>query len=185
MASNQGVAGSNPAGRTIFMTHKAFIAKSKNGADVFFDAEGSHAATHFGDTPQLLELVKEIVAKTVLEGDTVAFDIDMGRVVGMSDLVTVDPGDELVFAKRLNRDVFTSFNKSKKPQPSQMVSVYFERQAEGTYMLASAWIGPLNSPAFPGDPNETPDSKAYWLSHALAWGTQAIQPGTETPVCPW
>ncbi|HEY8998702.1 MAG TPA: hypothetical protein VIM53_00070 [Candidatus Saccharimonadales bacterium] len=167
------------------MNDLTFIAKSKNGLDVFFDAEGSHAATHFRDAPQLLNLVQEILARTVFEDDVVEFDTDMGRIVGTSDLVTVEPNDELVFAKRLNRDVFTSFNKSKKPQPSSTVSVAFEKQHNGSYVLHSAWIGPISSPAFPGDPNETPESKPYWLSHALAWGTQEVQSGTETSVCPW
>lgn len=168
------------------MNDLTFIAKSKNGIDVFFDAEGSHAATHFRDAPQLLGLVQEIVVKTALEDDIVEFDTEMGRIVGTSDLVTVEPGDEFVFAKRLNRgEVFTSFNKSKQPQPSNTIAVSFEKQYGGSYILHSAWVGSIDSPPFPGDPNETPESKPYWLSHALAWGTQEIQPGTETSVCPW
>ena len=85
----------------------------------------------------------------------------MGQIVGESDGVDNDPGDKIVYAKRLNRNVFTPFNKTKKPVPCSVVSVSFARQADGSYLLMSAWIGNFEAPAFLGDINETADSKAY------------------------
>lgn len=167
------------------VSKKVLLGYSKNGLKVTFDPVNSHAATHFEDTPQLASLVKEILANTVLEGELVYFDTDMGRIVGTSDLVETDENDELVYAKRKNRDIYTVFTKSQTPQPSSLVSVYFERQADGSYALMSAWIGPSDSQPFPGDENETPESKTYWSHHALVWGNQEIQPGTETAECPW
>ena len=40
------------------MTQK-FVAKTKNGCDVYVDMEHSHAATHFKDNPELFGLMDE------------------------------------------------------------------------------------------------------------------------------
>jgi hypothetical protein len=103
----------------------------------------------------------------------------------MSDLVKTDDGDEIVYAKRYNRDTYTVFNLTKRPQPSSLITTAFEAKTDGTYELVSTWIGPSDSPSFPGTELETPDSKVFWSTHAIAWGSQEIQPGTETPTCPW
>lgn len=162
-----------------------FLAKSQNGITVMVDLVGSHAATHLADTPQLKDLVKEVIGQTDIRGETMGFDVDMGRIVGMSDGVETDETDEMVWAKRKNRDVYTPFTKSRAPVPCSQVAISLKRQADGTYELMSAWIGQFESPPFPGSPDETPESKPYWMRHALVWGTQEVQPGTETSTCPW
>lgn len=167
------------------MDNLEFLATAANGINVYYDPVGSHAAAHFADTPQLNELAKEIAGKTNLHDDVMLFDTDIGRVVGNTDLVGNDKGDMIVFAKRKNRDVYTPFDKSKPPQPCSVVSTAFRKRANGSYELVSAWIGLADMPPFPGEPDETPESRPYWLAHSLAWGTQEIQPGTETPICPW
>lgn len=162
-----------------------FLATSANGIKVYYDPLDSHAATHFADAPGLKELAQEVTAKTNLLSDVLIFDTDMGRTVGNTDEVANDEGDEIIFAKRKNRTVYTSFNKSKSPQPCSVVSTAFKKQTDGSYELTSAWIGTANSPSFPGEPDETPESKPYWLAHSLAWGSQEIQSGTETTISPW
>ena len=164
-----------------------FLATSDNGMDVYCEPEHSHAATHFAEAPQLKALTQEIIARTALEGDDpILLETDMGRIVGNTDLVENKPGDVIVFAKRRNRgNIYTSFNKTQQPQPCSVVSVAFKHLNDKKYELVSAWIGPLDSPSFPGEPEATADSKPYWTTHSLVWGTQGIQPGTETPVCPW
>lgn len=164
---------------------KELLTHSKNGLAVSFDPIHSHAATHFSDTPQLRELVKEIIEKTVLADELMEFEIDMGRIVGTSDAVVNDADDKIIYAKRKNREVYVPFNKSKLPQPCSFVSVALQRQADGSYELPSAFIGRIDSPPFPGEKNEDPESKSYWTSHSLAWGTQEIQVGTETSRRPW
>jgi hypothetical protein len=167
------------------MSNLEFLATSANGMDVFYDPISSHTATHFADTPQLKELTQDILTGTILNEDEMLFSTDMGRDVGKSDLVENDESDIVVYAKRKNRDVYTSFNKTKAPQPCSTVAIGVKRMDDHKYELTSAWIGSADSPPFPGDKNETPESKSYWLKHSLAWGTQEIQKGTEISVCPW
>lgn len=109
----------------------------------------------------------------------------MKRVIGLTDGVEIDETDELIYAKRKNRDTYTVFTKSRQPQPSRFVSVVLKRQVERTFELLSTWVGKYDSPPFPGDKNATPESIPYWSTHALVWGNQEVQSGTETTICPW
>jgi hypothetical protein len=162
---------------------RQFVATSKNGKKVFVDLEDSHAATHIADTPGLLELVKELIEQLEIDEEELAIERDMGRVIGESQLVHVQPGDDVVYAKRRNRDKFAKFVKGKNPGPCRKLVAIFRKSDYG-YELWSAWIGVLGEP-FPGDEKETPQSRTYWSTRALVWGTQEIQPGTETTIEPW
>ena len=75
----------------------------KDGSSVYVDMVESHAATHFADTPQLVGLVKEALPTVVPPEDYSRFEVNMGRVIGTSDLVETEPGDEIVYTKRVNR----------------------------------------------------------------------------------
>jgi len=165
---------------------ETFLATSKNEKQVYYDDAKSHSATHFADAPALRDLVIEVIKNMKLDKPRMLFDTDMGKVVGNTDLVTNKPGDIIVYAKRKNRDdVYTSFNKSQSPQPCSIIAIGVESKRHGTYELLSAWIGSVDSPPFPGDEYATDESKQFWNSHSLVWGTQEIQEGTETTVCPW
>lgn len=164
---------------------KVSLGKSKNGIDIWYNKVSSHAATHINDTPGLAALAAEVAHTTDLHGDYLQFHTDMGQIVGNSDLVEIQPGDKIVYAKRFNRDSYTVFNLSRPPEPSSLVTTAFELRDDGTYELVSTWIGPSDSPSFPGTERETPDSKEFWSRHALAWGTQEVQPSTQIDVCPW
>lgn len=163
---------------------KEFIGKTKNDCDVYVDMEGSHAATHIADTPQLLDLVKEIIKDVVPDDEYARFETDMGRTIGNSDLVETEEGDDVVYAKRPNRDTYSRFVKNKKPVPTSWVVVELRKVGDCEYELFTAFIGRF-TPSFPGGPHETPDSKPFWSKHALAWGTQEVIPETETAECPW
>ena len=167
------------------MSKREVLGKSKNGVTVWYDPVSSHAATHMQDTPQLKDLVAKILEDTELTADLVEFEKHMGRIVGTTDFVGNKPGDEIVYAKRLNRDLYTPFNKSQSARPYSGVSVSFAKEEDGTYRLQSAWIGPRKSPPFPGDPSETKESKPFWTKHSLVWGNQAVQEDTITSKCPW
>jgi hypothetical protein len=92
--------------------------------------------------------------------------------------------DDIIYAERKSRDTYTRFTKSQPPQPCSTVTLFLSRLSDEQYELGSAWIGYLG-PSFPGDANESPESRPYWNKHALVWGRQEIQTGSETNVCPW
>ena len=161
-----------------------YIATTINGKEVYVDPEGSHAATHLADTPELLAVVKELLGDLEVTSENLYLERDMLRIIGMCDLVETTADDEIIYAKRLNRTNYTRFVKGRSPQPCSTVTVALRARKNGSYELRSAWIG-YAVPQFPGDLYETPESKPFWRNHALAWGNQAIQPGTERSSWPW
>lgn len=166
-------------------SNQELLGYSKNKRKVIFDPIHSHAAIHFAETPNLRTLVEELLPRTVLKGDSMEFATDMGRMIGLTDGVKTDHTDELVYAKRKGRNAYTPFTKSRSAELSSLIATTFRRLADGSYELTSAWIGDAPSPPFPGEPHETPESRPYWSTHALVWGSQEIQWGTETTERPW
>lgn len=169
------------------MQNEESLCKSANDKKVVFDPVNSHTATHFKDAPKLRGLVEQLLSEMVLVGDLIAKNVDMGEIIGSSDVVEIDGSDEVVYAMRKSREDqgYVPFTKSRSPQPSQLVSIYLVRKESDTYELLSAWIGEFESPAFPQMPNATANSIPYWEAHAFVWGSQKIIPGTEITNRPW
>ena len=155
-----------------------------NGKKVYADLTSSHLATHFADFPELPALARELLTTQSFDEQEVYVDHDMGRTIGNSDLVETADSDEIVYAKRRNRDTYTRFVKGRDPIPTSYITVTLSRDDAGNYELTSAWIGQI-CPLFPDRPGATPESKPFWANHALVWGNQAIQAGSETIVSPW
>lgn len=148
------------------------------------DLESSHAATHIQDDSHLLDLVKEVLSYSELRVEGFMFEKDTGRIVGETDLVETNETDEIVFAKRKNRNEFTRFVKGKNPHPTSCIAIVLDDYCDGAVILLSAWIGSL-APPFPGDKNEKPESRSFWSNHALVWGKQAVDEKTITTSIPW
>jgi hypothetical protein len=163
------------------------ICITKNNKKILFNNIESHAATHFSDTPELRELISNILKQKELTESEISIDVDMGKPIGTSDVVDIDETDYIVYAYRKNRreQGHVPFTKSRKAQLNSHVSMHLNKIDEGIYELASAWIGEFDSPPFPEDPNATTESNSYWSKHAFVWGSQEIIPESELKVCPW
>lgn len=166
-------------------TDLEFLCNSKNGRQVVYDPIHSHATTHFNDAPQLKDVVIEIISAKELHNEKYEFDTDMGRIIGNKDVVNVHETDELLYAKRKNRDEFVPFVKNRNPQPTSLVSMGLVLQEDESYLLTSAWFGEFESPPFPGEAIATPESVPFWNKHAFVWGSQGVQDDTVTSICPW
>lgn len=163
---------------------KELFCTTKNGFKVYVDREKSHTATHFRDTPTLEKWVKEILENYQFTGENIRFHTDLGTTVGTSNLVPTTPGDEIIYAQRPFREVLSRFVKNRTPEPTSFVTVELRKTSANECDLFTAYFGALTPPS-PGKKDETPDSKPFWNSHALVWGTQEVLPGSETPLCPW
>jgi hypothetical protein len=161
-----------------------------NGIQVIVDPVNSHAATHLEDTPGLGGLLAEVLAKKEVDvyaegdGDTMIFDMDLERPVGVSYQVPTDETDDIVYAVRKNRDTYMRFTRSRPPEPTSCVSVILKRETNSRYSLFSGWVGP-RTPAIPGTQHATPESFDFWTTHALVWGTQEVDEASITTQCPW
>jgi hypothetical protein len=164
-----------------------FLCLSKNGVKVFYAPNNPHLSTHLADTPGLDKLVVEAINKLNLDGNLFAGDIDMGRIVGTCDVIEVSGGDKIVFGIRKNRfaEGLVPFVKNRAAETSTFVSLLLEPNKDGTYELGTAWIGEFEDEPFPLAPNANDKSKDYWNKYAFVYGSQEIEPGTETPIKPW
>jgi hypothetical protein len=170
------------------MSNLEFIARSQNGIDVVYDPVHSHATTHLDDTPQLMSLVQEVVGDMALKDEVIATHVDMGRVVGTCDVINVGRNDDIVYGVRKNRDDdgYVPFVKNREGDPCQFVTVQLHRLSEGSYELASCWIGTFDDDEpFPQSANATEQSKDFWSKHAFVWGSQEIQIDKLREDCPW
>lgn len=165
------------------------VGLSKNGVEVRYDPVNSHAATHFEDTEQLKDLVKELIGTLELHGQEVATYYDMGRTVGTCDVVRVSEEDEIVYGMRKNRaeDGLVPFVKNRQGDGCPFVAVYLAPQPNKSYVLMSAWIGVYNEDdePFPQSPRATARSVDLWSKRAFVYGSQEIVEGTETTQKPW
>ena len=169
------------------MDELEFLCESANGVRVYYDPIDSHTSTHFNDNHTLKDLVTELLTQRKLESDNIGEAVEMGKVIGKSDVVGVDPDDEIVYAMRLKREDqgYVPFVKNRFSEPCSLISIYLERLNPDEYELKSAWIGKYDSPKFPQMENAISESIPYWKKHAFVWGSQEIIPDTERSDCPW
>ena len=167
--------------------NEELLSISANGESVVFDSVNSHVATHFKDSPTLRGITRDLLICMDLKGALTAKDVDMGKVIGNSDVVDVDNSDTIVYAMRKNRrdQGYVPFTKSRSPQPSSLISIYLVKKDSETYELSSVWIGEYESPLFPQMNNVTAESIRFWSKHAFVRGSQVIIPGTVLLNCPW
>lgn len=165
------------------------IATSRNDVKITYDPVNSHTATHLEDTPGLKQLVQEIVGGLELTGQEIARHYDMGRVVGVCDVVNVDETDEIIYGIRKNRedDGLVPFVKNREGDPCRLVAVHLVPQADHSYILSSTWIGPFSDDdePFPLSKKANERSADFWNGRAFVYGSQEIISGTETNVRPW
>jgi hypothetical protein len=160
-----------------------YLCHSRNECEIRYDPIGSHAAAHLAGAPTLRGAVVAALRETDVSGEKMNFEHDFGTPIGSTDLVETAVSDEIVYAKRKNRETFARFTKSRTGKECSVVAIKLARQDDGSYELRSAWIGRI-VPPFPDD-NASSDSREFWGKHALVWGREEIQEGTETSLCPW
>lgn len=161
---------------------KEFLCKSANGADVFIDLEHTNIGLHILENANLVELVKEAIERSELEGKKVALEVDLGRVVGTTSMVEITEQDEIVYAKRLDRDKYSKFVKNRELVPtSKVVVILF--QEEHAYLVWSAWCGELLPQESDGKGGMR-TSREFKNSHALVYDPKIVQAGTETKQAP-
>ena len=156
---------------------KEYLADSKNGRQVFVDVGQTNLKVHVLEDPRLLELVKEAVENSVIEGDNVGLEYDAGRVVGTTNCVTVTDADEIVYAKRVGRESYSKFVKNRDPEPTSTVVVVLFEKGYG-YLVWSAWCGNI-VPVQPDENGKMVTVPGFWDTRALIYDPKIIQKDTE------
>lgn len=158
--------------------------ETKEGYYVYVNLISSPAGLYLSRRPYLVDLLQGVLSARVLHGKRVVIEQDMGRDIGTTDVVTTSDADTIYYAQTLKSEVFSRFARNRSPQQSTKLTVVVEQDDDGNYEVINTWIG-AHHPKFPGDENETADSKTYWKTHALVQDALAIQSKSITKVCPY
>lgn len=156
---------------------RELLCESANGMDVYVDVPNTNIGLHIIENPNLVELVKEVVEQSQIEGKKVALEVDLGRVVGSTSMVEITEEDEVVYAKRLDRDKYSKFVKNRELTPTSKIVVILFQEDYG-YLVWSAWCGEL-LPQEPDGNGGMRTSREFKRTHALVYDPSIIQSGTE------
>lgn len=155
-----------------------------NGTEVYVDLTRSLAAKRISRQPHLLGLIKETLRSVTLKGEQPQLQKDLGRVIGQTDIVERSEKDIVFYAQRPHSTTFTPFVKNHPAAQTSSLTMLLQRDEKGNYQLVDTWMGGLRPP-FPGESNETEQSKAYWMKHAIVMDGQPIKTSSITKVCPY
>lgn len=108
----------------------------------------------------------------------------MNRTIGYDMIVLTTDSDFVYYARVLKDTVYTRFVKNGKPITTSQISLSLVEDDEHDYELIDLRIG-CHAPPFPGDTNETSDSKQFWSNHACILEDQSLQTSTVTKICPY
>jgi hypothetical protein len=163
---------------------KHTIAQTNNKVTVYVDLINSQAGTQIARQPYLLNLLKELIGRTVITGKELQFDQDMGRPVGHESIVETSDGDAIIYAQKLKDPTYTRFVKNGKPETTQHITLVLRKDTDDEYELVDTWIGRL-SPPRPGSKYENAESKPYWETHAYVLDGEPVQSKSITKVQPY
>ncbi|WP_053983126.1 hypothetical protein [Niameybacter massiliensis] len=111
--------------------------------------------------------------------------------IGYSMLLETTDQDEIVYAKRLERELYTRFVKGKAPGYSYQVMCILRKskEVEDAYELITMYPGG-KSEKEPEDTNiqtkeEMIRSLLFWKDRALIYTPSNIEPGSEKDYCPY
>lgn len=155
---------------------KTLLCVSKNGEKVWCDVENSNLRLHVIENPNLLACIKEAIEKSDLEGEKVALQTDLGRSIGLTSCVRTSDEDEIVYAKRIDREKYTRFVKNRKLVSTNHVVAILFKKPDG-YLLWSGWCGEL-LPQEPDGQGGTRTKRSFERTHALVFDEKIIQTDT-------
>lgn len=146
-----------------------FLGNSRDDKSVYIDHDHTNVTYHLLETPDLLDLVREVLPTIKLDdGTQVVVERDMGRIVGTTNLVETTETDEIVYAKRIGRLTYSRFVKGRSPMPCRHIVVVFRKQKK-EYVLWTAMCGRL----LPDDAYE--QDSVFRATHAMTYDESLVQ----------
>lgn len=156
------------------MTNKQVesLGVSADGESVFLDQSNTNVAYHFLETPDLINLVREVLPTIDLMNEyQVVVERDLGRIVGTTNLVETTGDDEIVYAKRVGRDTYSRFAKNREPMACSSIVVVLRKGNPGYYLWTAMCAKLL--------PKEAWIQDSYFnQTHAMAFDERLVQMDT-------
>lgn len=137
------------------------------------------------------EMIKKKGELDHLKESVERLEVVLDEPVGYCTLVETSEADEVVYAKRLERELYTRFVKNRKPQEVTHVMVILRKseEEEDTYRLITMYPG-FPSEKEPEDLNiaskeELMRSLNFWSKKALIYNEHIIEKGSDQDYCPY
>lgn len=150
-----------------------------------------HGNDFFTDWEELLHQCEQKGQFDHIRGLFVKMVMSFDQPIGISTVVPTTAQDEIVYAKRKNRTVYTRFVKNRLPQIINSVVVLLNqnRQNKEEYYLITLFPGE-GSEKEPEDKNinsleELKTCFEFWDHHAIIYDESILEPETLTLECPY
>lgn len=152
----------------------------------------SHKGEFLYDWEDLIELAMEEGKFNSLNKNFEVINIEFqDKNIGYYSLVKTAQGDEIVYAKRLNRNIYTRFVKNKRPKLTNSMTIILNRNRKkpNEYYLITMFPGD-ESFKEPEDLNiktkeELVECLEFWRKHALIYDKSIIQGNSVIDYCPY
>ncbi len=145
---------------------------------------GKTAGRFLNHQPYVVGLIKEVLAGKVLSQAIEDIEEDMGRVIGVTDVVQTSDTDLIYYAQPIGSSEFMRYAKNRLPTPSTLLTMQLIRDDTGDYEVVRVWIGP-KTPPFPTTEDIDISNKEYWDSHAVAHKAHPVQSRSITKESPY
>ncbi|GAC1391872.1 MAG: hypothetical protein NVSMB46_05970 [Candidatus Saccharimonadales bacterium] len=163
---------------------KQVLVNFPSGVSVYVNLLQTAAGKTISRQPYLIKFIKEALLTKDITGPSLYIEHDMGRVIGHTDIIETSEKDIIFYAQPFKKTVFSRYAKNRFPTPSNHITVLLEQDSEGDYEVTNTWIGTY-SPPFPGDLNETDQSKSYWENHAYVQDAELVKSKSITKTSPY
>lgn len=147
---------------------------SADGESVFLDPMNTHIDYHLLETPNLIDLVIEVLPTiSVMNKKQIVVERDLGRIVGTTNLTETTGNDEIVYAKRIGRDSYSRFAKNREPVSCCSIVVVLRKGGTGYYLWTAMCAKLLPKEAWIED-------STFSKTHAMAFDESLVQIDTLT-----
>lgn len=151
----------------------------------------SHESEFLYEWEELLNIVMKEGKLNELNKDFEIVTIDFSYDIGYCTLIETKKDDEVIYAKRINRDIYSRFVKDKKIENVKSIVVILNKNRKrlNEYYLVTMFPGG-KSQKEPEDMNiksreELIECLEFWESHALVYDESIIQKDSIKSNCPY
>lgn len=128
-----------------------------------------------------------------LDGDFIKIAYDFKETVGINKVVRIEEDEEIIYAKRKGRDIYSKFVVRDENNLEKTSKVMFllnkNRREENSYFLVTMFPGEASEKE-PEDKNihgneELNKVLEFWKDRAFVWEKELVQVDTITAECPY
>lgn len=160
------------------------IGTSANNKAVYAYLTSGAVGSCIARNPHLLSLVQEVVKQRNLKQQVVIIEHDTGRIIGHSDRVATEEGDQIFYATAPKSVKYLRFVKNRKSEQTSLLTLKLQLDDADEYELQEVLIGQF-TPPLPSEANALAWHHRYWETHAYVYNGQPLLASSITKNWPY